>query len=100
MVVFVISFGVYFTIVFITLIYYFVISISLGSSLDVKVSVIIYLILASTNNALATAGPDLTIVTALAFIARGRPIRVSPDGSTGRHRAQPRRRDEERACAG
>ena len=68
-VVFVLAFGVYFTIVFIPLIYYFVISISLGSSLYVKVSVIIYLILASTNNALATAGPDLTIVTALAFIA-------------------------------
>jgi hypothetical protein len=68
-VVFVLAFGLYFTIVFILLIYYFVISISLGSSLYVKVSVIIYLILASTNNALATAGPDLTIVTALAFIA-------------------------------
>jgi hypothetical protein len=68
-VVFILAFGIYFTIIFLPLIYYFVISISLGSSLYVKLAVIIYLLLASTNNALATAGPDLIIVTALAFIA-------------------------------
>jgi hypothetical protein len=68
-VVFILSFGLYFTIIFLPLIYYFVISISLGSSIYVKVSVIVFLILASTNNALSTGGPDLIIVTALAFIA-------------------------------
>jgi hypothetical protein len=68
-VIFVLSFGFYLTIIFLPLIYFFVISISLGSSLYVKAAAITFLVLASTNNALASPGPDFIIVTALAFIA-------------------------------
>jgi hypothetical protein len=69
LVVFVITFGLYFTIIFLPLEYFFVFSISIGSSWYVKLSVITFLIVGSTNNALATGGPALTIVSILAFIA-------------------------------
>jgi hypothetical protein len=68
-VIYVITFGVYFAAIILPAVYFFVISISLGSSLYVKLSVMAFLIVASTNPQLGTADPGLIIVSTLAFLA-------------------------------